>query len=191
MRKFDQPRRLSSTIDLRAAASARRVSGCSGLGGAAHVEHLHGRERPRVDAAGERQPRHRPPGLRPRRGRAGDQRRSRAAGALRGHVAGVVARVALVLERGVVLLVDHDQPEVGDRREHRRPRADGDPRAPGAQPAPLVVALALAQRRVQQRDGVAEARLEARDGLRRERDLRHEHDHARARAASASAHARR
>ena len=30
VRKFDQPRRLSSTIDLRASPSARRVSGCSG-----------------------------------------------------------------------------------------------------------------------------------------------------------------
>ena len=31
---------------------------------------------------------------------------------------------------------------------------------------------------MQQRDGVAEARLEAADGLRRQRDLGHEHDHA-------------
>ena len=31
---------------------------------------------------------------------------------------------------------------------------------------------------MQQRDGVAEARLEARDGLRRQRDLGHQHDHA-------------
>ena len=104
--------------------------------------------------------------------------RAGAAGALGGDEPGVVARVALVLVGRVVLLVDHDQPEVGDRREHGRARADGDPRLAGAQPPPLVVALALAERRVQQRHRVAEARLEARDGLRRERDLRHEHDHA-------------
>ncbi len=95
-------------------------------------------------------------------------------------VAGVVARVALVLVGRVVLLVDHDQPEVAHRREDGRARADRDPRLAAPQPPPLVVALALAERRVQQRDGVAEARLEAPDGLRRERDLRHEHDHARA-----------
>ena len=77
-----------------------------------------------------------------------------------------------------MLLVDDDQAEALDRREDRRARADGDPRLAGAQAAPLVVALALRQRGVQQRDGVAEAGGEARDGLRRERDLRHERDHA-------------
>ena len=77
-----------------------------------------------------------------------------------------------------MLLVDDDQPEVGDRREDGGARADRDPRLAGAQPPPLVVALALPQRGVQQRDGVAEAGLEAPDGLRRQRDLGHEHDHA-------------
>ena len=90
-----------------------------------------------------------------------------------------------------MLLVDDDQPEVGDGREHRRARADRDARLARAQPPPLVVALALAERRVQQRDGVAEARLEARDGLRRERDLGHEHDHALAALAAPRPHARR
>ena len=77
-----------------------------------------------------------------------------------------------------MLLVDDDQPEPLDRGEDGRARADGDPRLAGAQPPPLVVALALAQRRVQQRDRVPEARREARDGLRRQRDLRDERDHA-------------
>jgi hypothetical protein len=76
-----------------------------------------------------------------------------------------------------VLLVDHDQPEVGDRREDRRARADRDARLAAAQPPPLVVSLALAERGVQQRDGVAETRLEATDRLRGERDLGHQHDH--------------
>ena len=40
----------------------------------------------------------------------------------------VVARVALVLVGRVVLLVDHDQPEVADRREDGGARADRDPR---------------------------------------------------------------
>ena len=179
VRKFDHPRRLSSTIDLRADASARRVSGCSGwraprmsstrTGGS-------GRESTRV---GQRQARQRVPRLRARRGRADQQPRAGAARrARRPTVARVVAGVALVLVGGVVLLVDDDQPEVRDRGEDGGARADGDPRLARAQPPPLVVALALPQRGVQQRDGVAEARLEAADGLRRERDLGHEHDHA-------------
>ena len=77
-----------------------------------------------------------------------------------------------------MLLVDDDQPEVADRREDGGAGPDRDPGLAGAQPPPLVVALALPQRRVQQRDRVAEARLEAPDGLRRERDLGHEHDRA-------------
>ena len=77
-----------------------------------------------------------------------------------------------------MLLVDDDQPELAHRREDGGPRADGDPRLAGPQAPPLVVALPLPQRRVQQRDGVAEAGLEAADRLGRERDLGHQHDHA-------------
>jgi hypothetical protein len=77
-----------------------------------------------------------------------------------------------------VLLVDHDQPEVVHRREDRRARADRDAGLARAQPPPLVVALALPQRGVQQRDGVAEAGLEAAHGLRCEGDLGHQHDRA-------------
>ena len=179
LRKFDQPRRLSSTIDLRATASARRVSGCSGMVRAAHVEHAHGRKAaPAADPLRQPHPAQAVRGLRARRGRAGQQAGAGPAGALGRDVAGVVARVALVLVGGVVLLVDHDQAEPRHRREDGRARADDDPRLAGAQPPPLVVALAVRERGVQQRDRVAEARLEAGDGLRRQRDLRDEHDHA-------------
>jgi hypothetical protein len=75
-----------------------------------------------------------------------------------------------------VLLIDDDQPDVRQRREHRGAGADGDPRLPGAQPLPLIPALPVAQRGVQDRDDVAEARLKATERLRRERDLGHEHD---------------
>ena len=98
--------------------------------------------------------------------------------AVLGDVTGVVARVALVLVGRVVLLVDDDQAELLDGREHGRARPDRDPRLADAQPAPLVVALAVGERGVQQRDGVAEAGGEPRHGLRRQRDLGHEHDHA-------------
>ena len=50
-----------------------------------------------------------------------------------------------------MLLVDHDQPEVVERREHGRARADAHARLAAAQPPPLVVALALRQPRVQHR----------------------------------------
>ena len=55
-------------------------------------------------------------------------RRRLLGGALLGHPAGVVARVALLLVRPVVLLVDHDQAQVGERREHGRPRPDAHAR---------------------------------------------------------------
>ena len=75
-----------------------------------------------------------------------------------------------------MLLVDDDQPDVVQRREHRRARAHADPRLAAAQAHPLVVALADAERRVQHGDDVAEAGLEAPQHLRGERDLGHEHD---------------
>jgi len=95
-----------------------------------------------------------------------------------GDVTRVVAGIPLMLVGGVVLLVDDDQPEVGDRRENRGAWADADPRLAAAQALPLVVALAGRQAGVQDRNGVAEALDEARHGLRRQADLGHEHDHA-------------
>jgi hypothetical protein len=56
------------------------------------------------------------------------------------HVAGVVADAILLLERGVVLLVDHDQPELANGRNsaERRANHDADPalgdRPPGLAP---------------------------------------------------------
>ena len=52
----------------------------------------------------------------------------RRAGTFDGHVAGVVARRAALLEGGLVFLVHDDHAEVGDRREHRRARSDHDAR---------------------------------------------------------------
>ena len=53
---------------------------------------------------------------------------------------------------------------------------DADPRRAAAQALPLVVALAEPELRVQDRDALAEALLEAARRLRRERDLGHQHD---------------
>ena len=99
-----------------------------------------------------------------------------AVGAPDGHVARVVAHALLLLEARVVLLVDDDEPESPDRREERAAGADGDVDLAGAESTPHRVALARRERRVQDRDVVAEARAEARDELGRERDLGHEDD---------------
>ena len=60
--------------------------------------------------------------------------------------------------------------------QHGRARPDADPGLAGAQPHPFVVALAGGERRVQHRDDVAEAGLEAPEHLRGECDLGDEHD---------------
>ena len=80
-----------------------------------------------------------------------------------------------------MLLVDDDEPELAHGREERAARADGDVDLPRVQARPHRVPLARREARVEHGDVVAEAGAEARDELRRERDLRDEHDHARAR----------
>ena len=77
-----------------------------------------------------------------------------------------------------MLLVDADQAEVRHRREDGRAGADDDRRLAGDDPLALVAPLGVGQARVQHGDAVAEARLEAAERLRRQRDLRHEHDRA-------------
>ncbi len=77
-----------------------------------------------------------------------------------------------------MLLVDHDQAEVADRREDGRAGADADAGLAAAQAPPLVVALAGGESRVEDREAVAEAGAEARHGLRREADLGDEDDRA-------------
>ena len=145
---------------------------------ATHVEYIDGRQRAAVDPVRQAQPRQRHDALRARGGAAGQQHRAVLLGPALGHRASVVARIALVLVRAVVLLVDDDQPDVGQRREHGRARSHADPRLAAAQTKPLLLALALAEPGVQHRHDVPEARLEAAHRLRRERDLRHQHDRA-------------
>ena len=77
-----------------------------------------------------------------------------------------------------MLLVDADQAESRHRREHGGARADHDRRLAGGDPLPLVPSLRVGQPRVEDRDPVAEAGLEAAEGLRGERDLRDEDDRA-------------
>ena len=90
-------------------------------------------------------------------------------------VAPAVAQPLLLLERGVVLLVDHHHPQVAHRGEHRRAGAQRDAHLAGAQPAPGRPPLGRGQPAVQHRHVVAEARPEARGQLRGQRNLRHQH----------------
>ena len=73
-----------------------------------------------------------------------------------GHVARLVARRAVRLVRRIVLLVDDDDARIGQRRERGDARAHDDPDLARADAPPLVGALALAQRAVQQGDFLAQ-----------------------------------
>ena len=77
----------------------------------AHVEQLNRRQCAAVDPARQFDPLQRVPALGARRRRAEDERGARLGGAAPGDLAGVVARVTLLLVGAVVLLVDDDQPQ--------------------------------------------------------------------------------
>ncbi len=77
-----------------------------------------------------------------------------------------------------MLLVDDDHAQVGYGREDRRPGADDDARLARGDAGVLGAAPGRGDAAVEDGDRVTEAGGEARGGLRRERDLRHEHDRA-------------
>ena len=146
----------------------------------AQVDDRHLRQRPGRRPLGERQT-HEPAArdvlraLQRRRGRAEDRQR---AGVLRAHhrqIAPVVADALLLLERGIVLLVDDHHAERPHRREDRRARAERDADLAGAETPPGRQALLRRQPAVQHRHVLAEARPKPRRQLRRERDLGHQH----------------
>ena len=105
-------------------------------------------------------------------------------GAALGHAARVVARVALVLVGRVVLLVDDDQAEAarsGAKTAERGPTHD--PRLARAQPRATRRGARPRESLECRTATVSPKRAdEARDDLRRQRDLGHEHDHAARRA---------
>ena len=92
----------------------------------------------------------------------------------------MVPRRALLLVGGLLLLVDHDQADLAEGREERRPRAHHDIGGTVEDAAPLVEALARRQLAVQEGDAVAEPGHEARCDLRRQCDLGHQDDHPKA-----------
>ena len=108
----------------------------------AQVDDLNGGQATADPGREAQPPCHPMPDLGPRRRAPVDGDRAFEPGPLGGNPAGVVARVGLVLVRSVVLLVDDDDPEVGHRREHRRPRADDHPSLAGGDAAVLGAAPA-------------------------------------------------
>ena len=92
------------------------------------------------------------------------------------HVAGVVAHAVLLLVGRVVLLIDHDQAEIGERQKQRRARADDHARFAGRHRAPSAGALPRGEFGMPFRRPHAEPCGEAVEELRRKRDLRHQNE---------------
>ena len=113
-------------------------------------------------------------GLDRRRRRRQHHRDFRDVAAHHRHVAGVIAHAVLLLVGGVVLLIDDDQAEIGIGQKQRRARADDDRYFAFGDGPPGARAPARRQFRMPFRRPRAEARGEAVEELRGERDLRHQ-----------------
>src|SRR5207247_8891734 len=83
------------------------------------------------------------PALRPRRRASVHDDSALERRSLRRDGAGVVAWVRLLLVGGVLLHVDTDEPEIGDRGEDSRASADDDTGFPGGDPPALVAPLGV------------------------------------------------
>ena len=115
------------------------------------------------------------PGLKRRRCATEDRRAAGELRAVHRDVSRRVAQALLLLERAVVLLVDHDERQSRQRREHREARAEHDAcvAARGIQPgagARHVLQAAVQERDPRLGEGVAKDRLE----LGREADFRYQ-----------------
>ncbi len=113
------------------------------------------------------------PTLQRRRRRTQHQRRPLRRGAGGGHVAGVIPRGRLLLERALVLLVQDDQAQVRRWGEDRAAGPDHHRRPARGDPLPVPMPLGVAQMAVQDRH-LAETQTKPLDRLRREADLRHQ-----------------
>ena len=107
------------------------------------------------------------------RGAAEHHRHAQRGGAFHGHVPGGIRQAILLLVGAVVFLVDDDQAEPGEGREHGRAGADEDAMLAAGAFVPNVEALRVRDAGVQHR-GSAEAGPHAVQRLRCERDLRHQ-----------------
>ena len=116
-------------------------------------------------------------GLDRRRGGGEHDRNFRLARAHHRHVAGVIAHAVLLLVGRVVLLIDHDQPQIGIRQKQRRARADHHRDLARRNRGPGARALSRRDLGMPFRRTHAEALGEAVEELRGERDLRHQDQH--------------
>ena len=105
------------------------------------------------------------------RGRAEDERRAGQLGQPDRRVAGLEPGRPVALVGRVVLLVDDDQPDVGERRHDRQPRPDHDVDVARPDPPPLVGPLPLPEARMDERDAGVEVRAQPVDERQRQRDL--------------------
>jgi hypothetical protein len=116
------------------------------------------------------------PSLERRRRGAEDDRAAARLRAVDGHVAGGITQAFLLLERTVVLLIDHDQRELGQRREHGQPRAKNDARVAARRRGPRRGSRHVLERAVQHRDArLGESFAKAGLELRRQADLGYQH----------------
>ena len=90
----------------------------------------------------------------------------------------MIAGVALLLVRRLLLLVDDHEADPLERGEERGARADDDVGDSVEYSPPLVESLPGRESAVQERDAVSETRDEPRDDLGGQDDLGHEDDHA-------------
>ena len=89
-------------------------------------------------------------------------------------VAGMVARRLFLLVRRIVLFVDDDQREIGDRREDSRTRAHDHARFAALDAMPLLRALFVGERGMQDRNFVAEDLMQIGGNGGREADFRNQ-----------------
>ena len=110
------------------------------------------------------------------RGRGGAKHNGgvRHLGAHHGDVARVVSRRFLLLVGGVVFFVDDDEREIADRSEDSRARADDHARFSALDAVPLLGALVVGKRGVQDGDFVAEDLMEIGGDGGRQANFRHE-----------------
>ncbi len=90
------------------------------------------------------------------------------------HVAGVIVHAVFLLVDRVMLFIDDDEAEIGIGQEQRRARAGDDADFAGGDRMPGAGADARAQLGMPLRRAHAEPRREAIEGLRGERDFRHQ-----------------
>ena len=113
-------------------------------------------------------------GLERRRRRRQHHRNFRDVAAHHRHVAGMIVHAVFLLVGRIVLLIDDDQAEIGIGQKQRRARADHDGDLAVGDSPPGARAFARRQLRMPFRRPHAEARGEAVEELRGERDLRHQ-----------------